>query len=238
MTSREPSRVGVARMFDRIAPRYDLLNRTLSFGLDVSWRRRVLQHLPDRPGLKALDVATGTADLALLLAGDARVDRVLGVDVSEEMLAVGREKIAAQPAGAKVELRPGDALDLASLGERFDVVTIAFGIRNVLDVDRALAEMRQALAPGGVALVLEFSTPPPGLFRAAYELYRAHVLPRVGGVVSGDGEAYRYLDETIRTFPSGDAFVAKMTAAGFCDARAWPMSFGAVSLYVGKAAEG
>ena len=228
----EPSRVGVWRMFDRIAPRYDLLNRTLSLGLDVSWRREVVRHLPERDGLRALDVATGTADLLLLLLDQARIERVLGIDLSEEMLEKGKEKLARHPRAAAAELVRGDALELSSLGEKFDVVTIAFGIRNVLDVDHALREMHAVLSPGGRAMVLEFSTPPPGLFRAVYDVYRAHLLPRIGSLVSGDAEAYRYLDETIRTFPSGEVFLAKMTAAGFEHARAVSMSFGAVTLYI------
>lgn len=236
-TSTEPSRAGVSRMFDRIAPRYDLLNRTLSFGLDVSWRQKVRAHLPEREGMRVLDVATGTGDLALTLLDDPRTERVLGVDLSEEMLARGQDKLARHPRGERGELRPGDALDLASLGERFDAVTVAFGIRNVLDVDAALRQMRSVLLPGGRALVLEFSTPPPGLFRAAYGIYRAHVLPVIGGLVSGDRAAYRYLDETIRTFPSGEAFLEKMRDAGLEDARCIPLSFGAVSLYVASAPE-
>lgn len=232
----EPSRVGVGQMFNRIAPRYDLLNRTLSFGLDASWRRKVRACLPNRQPLRILDVATGTADLALTLVEDTKTESVLGVDIAEEMLARGREKAARHPRGQQVRLEAGDALKLQEWGT-FDVVTISFGIRNVLDVDHALREMKAVLNPGGRALVLEFSTPEAGLFRSAYELYRAHVLPRVGGLVSGDSGAYRYLDDTIRTFPSGEAFLEKMRNAGFTDTRAHPLTFGTVTLYEGNVPE-
>lgn len=229
-----PSRAGVGQMFNRIAPRYDLLNRTLSFGLDVSWRKKVRAHLPSRGELAILDVATGTADLALSLAEDERTRSVLGVDIAEEMLAQGRTKLPAHPAGGRVRLEAGDALELSRLGRNFDVVTIAFGIRNVLDVDRALREMFAVLKPGGRVLVLEFSTPKAGLFRWAYELYRAQLLPRVGGWISGDASAYRYLDDTIRTFPSGEAFLSLMQGAGFCETRAHPLTLGTVTLYEGS----
>lgn len=151
-----PSRQGVGEMFDRIAPRYDLLNRLLSMGLDIRWRQRVLKALPEGEHLRVLDVATGTADLALALARLGRVEHVTGVDISEEMLACGRPKVERLGLADKVVLERGDALDLQRFSG-FDVATIAFGIRNVLDVEAALRQMAGALRPGGRVLVLEFS---------------------------------------------------------------------------------
>ncbi len=233
----EPSRVGVSQMFDKIAHRYDLLNRTLSMGMDQSWRKKVVSRLPARQALRVLDVATGTGDLAIAIGQDPRVASVLGIDLAEEMLARGRIKLVPHRKGAPIELHTGDALDLQSLGQTFDVVTNSFGIRNVLDVDQALREMRAVLRPGGKALVLEFSTPPNPVFRAIYELYRAHILPRVGGLVSGDPGAYQYLDRTNRTVPAGEAFLDKMRSAGFHTTRVHRLSLGAVSLYEGVVAE-
>jgi demethylmenaquinone methyltransferase/2-methoxy-6-polyprenyl-1,4-benzoquinol methylase len=233
------SRVGVGNMFDRIAHRYDALNAILSFGLHTGWRRRALAHLPrrsDGAGLRVLDVATGTGDVAQLLLARGDVARVVGCDVSEGMLALGREKMARHDRAACVELVPGDATALPFDDAGFDAVTMSFGLRNVVDIDIALRELLRVLAPGGRLIVLEFATPRPGPFAAVYEAYRRHVLPVVGGAISGDGQAYRYLDRTIATFPSGDALRARFDAAGF--ARTWSeaLTGGAVGITVGERA--
>lgn len=236
----EESRVGVDRMFDRIAHRYDALNRVLSFGLDKGWRKRALAHLPaPRPsstGLRVLDVATGTADVALLLLDRDDVASVTGVDVSEQMLSRGREKSAVHPRGAAVTLQTGDATALPFADGSFDAVTMSFGLRNVVDVDLALRELHRVLTPGGRAIVLEFGTPRAGPFASVYATYRRHLLPRIGGALSGDAKAYRYLDRTIATFPSGEALRTRFVAAGF--ARAWlePLVQGAVGITVGERA--
>jgi demethylmenaquinone methyltransferase/2-methoxy-6-polyprenyl-1,4-benzoquinol methylase len=224
-------------MFDRIAHRYDALNRVLSFGLDTGWRKRALAHLP-RPaspaGLRVLDVATGTADVALLLLDRDDTAAVTGVDVSTAMLDHGRRKAAQHPRGEALVLQTGDATALPFGDGCFDAVTMAFGLRNVIDVDAALRELWRVLVPGGRAIVLEFGTPQPGPFAALYEQYRRHVLPRIGGALSGDAHAYRYLDRTIATFPSGDALRARFDDAGF--ARTWqePLVGGAVGITVGE----
>jgi demethylmenaquinone methyltransferase/2-methoxy-6-polyprenyl-1,4-benzoquinol methylase len=233
-TAPGPSRDGVGKMFDRIAHRYDLLNRVLSGGLDTRWRAKVRAALPARPGLRVLDVATGTGDLLIELAGDPRVDEVVGVDIAEEMLAVGRGKLARRGV-ENARMVTGDAQALEAYAGGFDVVTIAFGIRNVPDTDLGLAQMRAALKPGGVALILEFSEPEGPVFGPVYRGYRRHLLPRVGGMLSGDTSAYRYLDETIGTFPSGEAFLERMRRAGFDDVGVEPLTFGSVSLYRGRA---
>lgn len=231
-----PSRAHVAAMFDGIAHRYDVANRVLSMGLDIGWRDRLKSHLPatgrDGRPLRVLDVATGTADLAIALARDPRVGDVVGVDVSTGMLAHGQAKVQKAGLTAQVTLDVGDARVLAGLAD-FDVVTISFGIRNVPDTLRGLTAMKQALAPGGVLLVLEFAEPTMPVFAPAYRAYRRHVLPVVGGVIAGDRSAYRYLDDTIATFPSGHAFVGLLREAGFVDAAFEPLTFGAVHLYRG-----
>lgn len=229
-----PSRAHVAAMFDGIAHRYDVANRVLSMGLDIGWRARLKSHLPaagrgGRP-LRVLDVATGTADLAIALAKDPRVGDVVGVDASEGMLAHGAAKVSSAALGERVRLEVGDARVLTGQSD-FDVVTISFGIRNVPDTLLGLRAMREALAPGGVLLVLEFAEPTTPLFGPAYRVYRRHVLPVLGGVIAGDQSAYRYLDDTIASFPSGEAFVALLGEAGFVDAAFEPLTLGAVHLY-------
>ncbi len=225
----------VPRMFDRIAHRYDLLNRLLSFRRDVAWRKAMLRHLPAGEGLAVLDLATGTGDVLVALCGDgARVLRGVGLDPSAGMLRIAVEKCAARGLSGKLRFLLGDATCLGLRSERFDVVTIAFGIRNVPDVGLALREMLRVLKPGGRALVLEFSMPGNRLFRALYLLYFRHFLPRLGGMISGDRDAYAYLNRTVEAFPSGDAFCALMTEAGFGEVRAYPLTFGIATLYVGS----
>jgi demethylmenaquinone methyltransferase/2-methoxy-6-polyprenyl-1,4-benzoquinol methylase len=220
------------RMFDRIAPRYDLLNRLLSFRRDVAWRRTLIRALPQGDRLRVLDLATGTADVLLAMCREgARVRRAVGVDKSGGMLALGKRK--ADRAGASADFVHGDAQALSFTDGAFDAITIAFGIRNVPDVPAALREMRRTLRPGGRALVLEFSTPSNPVFRRLYFLYFRHVLPRIGAIVSGDAQAYRYLNESAETFPHGEAFLALMRAAGFASVSARPLSSGIATLYQG-----
>jgi len=222
------------RMFDRIAPRYDLLNRLLSFRRDVAWRRALVHALPAGEGLRVLDLATGTGDVLLSLCAEpGKIARGVGLDKSGGMIARGREKIAHAPQASALNLVRGDACDLGFADETFDAVTIAFGIRNVPDVPAALREIRRVLRPGGRALILEFSLPRNALLRAGYLAYFRHVLPRVGGVVSGDAQAYRYLNESVEAFPYGEAFLALMRAAGFARVQAAEQSFGIATLYTG-----
>lgn len=233
----EPSRHEVWRMFDRIAPRYDLLNRVLSGGRDVAWRRELARWLPEREPLRLLDVATGTADQILMLMDQStRIATATGVDLAEKMLDVGREKIRQQGRQDRVTLKTGDALAIPEADATYDVCTISFGIRNVIDVPAGLREMRRVLKPGGRALVLEFSQPTARGFRALYFFYLRHVLPVLGGWFSGDRDAYRYLNVTIETFPSGEAFCALMREAGFVNVRAVPLTLGIASIYIGDVA--
>ncbi|MCP4498480.1 MAG: bifunctional demethylmenaquinone methyltransferase/2-methoxy-6-polyprenyl-1,4-benzoquinol methylase UbiE [Deltaproteobacteria bacterium] len=237
----ERSRENAFEMFNRIAPRYDLVNRVLSGGIDIWWRKKVVAALPSQEGLQILDVATGTGDLLVAMAKAPSVQRVLGVDVSEGMIEAGQHKLLPfqkkGPAEKNVEMKLGDALALEEYEGQFDVVTIAFGIRNVIDVDLALRQMFATLRPGGKLLVLEFSTPKNAVVAPTYNLYRKEILPRVGGWVSGNKEAYRYLDETIASFPSGDEFLDMMTNAGFTKCITQPLTFGVASLYEGRKGE-
>lgn len=232
--SDEPSRAQVWQMFDRIAPRYDLLNRLLSFRRDVAWRKRMGRMIPEGPELTLLDIATGTADQILsLMAATPRIKRSIGVDMSEGMLDYGRKKIARLGWEQRVQLKTGDAMRIPEADRAFDVATMSFGIRNVLNVSGALREIQRVLKPGGRALILEFSTPANPVFRPLYFFYLRHILPRLGGIISGDSTAYKYLNRTIETFPSGENFCVLMREAGFVRVKATPLTFGIASIYQG-----
>jgi demethylmenaquinone methyltransferase/2-methoxy-6-polyprenyl-1,4-benzoquinol methylase len=228
-------RVEVWQMFDRIAPTYDLVNRLLSFNLDVRWRREVHSHLPKVDDLRLLDLATGTGDQVIAMTRTGGIGSAVGMDMSVEMLAIGREKVAEAGLSEVISMENGDATALPFEDDSFDAVTISFGIRNVVHVDKALAEMRRILRPGGRAIILEFSLPRNPVVRLGHLMYLRYVLPLVGGLVSGDWNAYRYLNTTIEAFPYGEAFTAKMRDAGFEQAQANPVTFGIATIYVGAA---
>lgn len=235
MMMEEPSRREVWRMFDRIAPKYDRVNRILSFGIDRSWRDRMACELPSRPRLRVLDLATGTGDQLLTFAGSPAVDMAegVGMDLAEEMLDLGREKIDAADLSDCLVLETGDATKVPVEDDSFDATSISFGIRNVENMDEVLREMYRVLKVDGRTLILEFSMPPNPMVRGLHLFYLRHVLPRVGGWVSGDLAAYQYLNETIETFPCGESFCHRMREAGFVNVRAIPLTFGIVSLYRG-----
>jgi len=229
-----PSKQESWRMFNRIARRYDLLNRLLSLRQDVRWRKKLTEYLPDRENLFVLDLATGTADVLLsLFANSPRVSRGIGVDPAEEMLRIGQKKIQQQQLSDRIELRTGDAMQLPFPASTFDVVTIAFGIRNVPDVPAALSEMYRILKRGGRALVLEFSLPENKLLRTLYLFYFRHILPGVGGFISGDAFAYKYLNRTVETFPYGEDFCEILRAQKFENVRYAPLTFGIATIYRG-----
>jgi len=229
-----PVRTEAWRMFDRIAHRYDFLNRVLSMRRDVAWRKHLSELLPPRDDLRVLDLATGTGDVLLALRTDsASVRSGVGVDMSGKMLAIGKQKFEDTGHATALRMVRGDATSLAIAGEQFDVATISFGIRNVVDVDAALREMHRVLKPGGRALILEFALPENALLRWSYLLYFRNVLPAIGGMVSGDSYAYRYLNQTVETFPYGEAFCELMRGAGFKDVASYPLTFGIAMIYWG-----
>jgi len=220
-------------MFDRIAHRYDLLNHLFSLNIDKRWRRRVNEFLPKGDRLDVLDLACGTGDQLLALYAGGRVQSGVGIDLAENMLALGRRKIDAAGLGNRLQLQTGDAQRLAFADSSFDVVTISFGIRNMVDVGLALCEVLRVLRPGGRVLVLEFSLPRSRLTRSVYLFYLRHILPRLGRALSGDSEAYRYLNRTIETFPNGEDFCRLMADSGFKNARPHPLTFGIATIYAG-----
>ena len=232
--STAPSRQDVPNMFDRIADRYDLLNRLLSFGTDVRWRKKVAKQLDGLSPLRLLDVATGTADQLLALVRNRKFDFAVGLDVSRGMLSHGVRKVDEAKLPNPVAMVHGDALALPLADNSINAVTISFGIRNVLDVPKALTEMSRVLQPGGRAVILEFSLPANALIRWGYLIYFRHVLPKIGGLISGDWYAYNYLNKTVETFPYGEDFADLMRAAGFESVRIIPLTFGIASIYVGE----
>ncbi len=234
-----PPRADVWRMFDRIAPRYDLLNRLLSFRRDVTWRNRLRRHLPGRDDVQVLDVATGTGDVIVsLLTGLQPAAWVVGVDLSPQMLQLARAKLASQGLAGKACLIRSNAESLPFRDDSFDVVTIAFGIRNVLNTSHALSEMYRVLLPNGKALVLEFSLPSNPIIRKLYPFHLRGILPRVGALISGDRHAYRYLHETVETYPHGEVFLARMRQAGFTAVDADRLTCGIATIYHGVKAHG
>jgi demethylmenaquinone methyltransferase/2-methoxy-6-polyprenyl-1,4-benzoquinol methylase len=227
-----PSRKEAPQMFDRIADRYDLLNRLLSLRRDVYWRRRLVDFVPEGQNLRLLDLATGTADVALTLCQRCpRITSAIGVDMSETMLQLGQQKVVAASLEERITLKRDDATNLDIDSDSFDCVTIAFGIRNLTDFRAGLSEMHRVLAPGGRLLILEFSIPSNRLVRWFYLPYFQHVLPRIGAVISGDGQAYRYLERTVSSFPHGAEMVRHIEATGFQNVTATPLTFGAVTIY-------
>lgn len=222
----------ISGMFDSIAPRYDLLNRLLSAGLDQKWRRRAVRELRLRPGAEVLDLCTGTADLALMtLDGHPDAD-VVGVDFSGAMLRLGLEKVRTAGRQKEIHLARGDATRIPLPDASRDAATIGFGIRNVAEPGKALAELARVLRPGGRLAILEFGHPRiPGI-RSLYLWYFKYLLPAIGRVISKHGSAYSYLPASVGAFPPPDEFVRLIESHGFVTVEAVPLTFGIVYLYV------
>jgi demethylmenaquinone methyltransferase/2-methoxy-6-polyprenyl-1,4-benzoquinol methylase len=226
-----PESSAVRSMFGRIARRYDLANRLLSLGRDTSWRKRLVAAALRGGPSEILDLATGSGDVAFALSRQAPGARILGMDFCLPMLAEAeRKKGAARGRHSNVRFAEGDGLSLPLPGATFDVVTIAFGLRNMADRGRSLGEMRRVLRPGGRLLILEFSQPRPW-FRPVYFLYLERMLPWAAGVVTGDRAAYVYLNQTIRSFPGRDALSAEIGEAGFFDVHSDALTLGIVALH-------
>lgn len=226
-----PEKAAVRTMFDRIAPRYDLLNRVLSAGIDVRWRRRCIDAAG--PATRLLDVCSGTGDLLVEFLRRDPTRTGLGVDLSSAMLAHGAAKLRRRGMAERAGLVAGDAERLPVAAESVDAVTVAFGIRNVGQPLAALREMRRVLRPGGRAVILEFSMP-QGTLGALYRMYFTHVLPRIGGWVSGDGGAYAYLPASVERFARPSEFGALMEGAGFARVTWQPLTGGIAHLYIGE----
>lgn len=220
----------VQQMFDNIAHKYDFLNRFLSLGIDVGWRKKAIKMLAEHEPKKILDVATGTADFALATL-PLQPEEVIGVDISEGMLDVGRKKITDQGI-TNVRLEYGDSEQLRFEDNQFDAVIVAFGVRNFENLDQGLAEINRVLKPGGVAMILEFSKP-TGLFGLIFSIYNKTLLPLWGKLFSGDSAAYTYLPESVAAFPEGDEFKQIMRSLSYRKVNDRRLTFGVCSIYTG-----
>lgn len=222
----------VEQMFDNIAPTYDRLNHVLSFNIDRIWRKRVMRIVRRHKPQLVMDIATGTGDLAIAMA--KRIDdvRIMGVDLSEEMLRVAQGKVLKLGMAERISLTKGDAENLDMVAsESVDAVTVAFGVRNFENLEQGLGELYRTLKPGGKLIVLEFSIPRNKLVRWVYAQYSHRLLPRIGAMISKDRKAYDYLPDSVEEFPSPERFSAMLLGVGFADVKAKSQSFGIAHIY-------
>ncbi len=224
----------VADMFDDIAHRYDFLNRFLSGGLDIGWRKKALGYLSDLKPKTILDVATGTADVAIMASALLKPDAITGIDISDGMLEIGRKKINKLGLQNTIELLNGDSETITFKTASFDAVTVAFGVRNFQHLEKGMAEILRVLKPGGKLVVLEFSKPKIPLVKSFYNLYMKVVTPNMGKLFSKNRNAYQYLDESIRKFPEGKDFLRVLDNTGFINTQSKPLSLGICSIYCGE----
>jgi len=225
-------KVQVARMFDSISGNYDFLNHFLSLGIDIRWRKKAVKLLEAEKPKVILDVATGTGDFAIQTLS-LNPDKVIGIDISEGMLEVGRKKMMDRGYDAQIELLSGDSENLPFEQNKFDAVIVAFGVRNFENLEKGLAEMHRVLKPGGRMVVLEFSKPRMFPFKQLYNFYFTFILPKIGKLISKDPAAYTYLPESVQAFPDGDNFLGILNRLGFKDTLCKPLTLGISSLYTG-----
>ena len=234
--SQKTKKEEVQQMFDNIAPTYDKLNHILSLSIDKMWRRRVVRKVRRMKPEKIMDLATGTGDLAIKMAKAMPKAKIMGVDLSEKMLAVAAEKVRRKGLDDHIALYQGDAENLDVTDGVLDVVTVAFGVRNFGNLEQGLSEIMRSLRSGGHIVVLEFSTPRNWLVRKCYQFYSNHVMKPVGGMVSKDRKAYDYLPDSIVEFPDRERFLDIMQRTGFVECRRFSQSFGIAQIYIGKKA--
>ncbi|MFT4203020.1 MAG: bifunctional demethylmenaquinone methyltransferase/2-methoxy-6-polyprenyl-1,4-benzoquinol methylase UbiE [Chitinophagaceae bacterium] len=224
----------VASMFDNIAAKYDFLNHFLSIGIDVSWRRHALDELKSLHPKKMLDVATGTGDVAIMAAKRLKPQTIVGLDLSEGMLNVGKEKIAKAKLDHIIEMVQGDSENLPFEDNTFDAVTVSFGVRNFQNLEKGLKEMYRVLRPGGKCVIVEFSRPKQSFFKGIYKLYMNVVTPNIGKMVSRNYEAYEYLNESAKHFPDRSDFAHIMDSCGYTDTQFIPQTMGICCIYTGE----
>jgi demethylmenaquinone methyltransferase/2-methoxy-6-polyprenyl-1,4-benzoquinol methylase len=221
------------KLFDRIAQRYDLLNLVLSFGMAAGWRRSMITCFPQKTNLDVLDIATGTADIPLILSRSGlNIRKIIGLDLSEGMLSVGRHKLERAGCSSRIELRSGDGQELPFGDKSFDVVTVGFGLRNFPDLMKGLTEAYRVLRPGGSFIILEFSRPERFPFHQLHEAYMRFIVPFVGFILTGDLKAYTYLSRTVAAFPYGERFGRIIRQAGFKEVERKPCFLGAATVYI------
>ena len=222
----------LAAMFDRISPKYDALNHILSLDIDKVWRKKTAKIVSKNQPKAILDLATGTADLAIALAKNNPQAHIIGLDISEKMLEIGKEKVKLQNLENQIELHHGDAASLPFEDARFDAVTVAFGVRNFEDLSKGLSEMHRVLKTNGQAVILEFSLPERFPVKQLYNFYFKHLLPNIGKWISKDGNAYSYLPLSVEKFPKPSDFCNILGSFGLKNCQIKPLSFGIATLYV------
>ena len=220
----------VAQMFDTISGNYDNLNRVISFGIDVKWRKKVLKMVGESNPKTILDIATGTGDLAILMA-KTKADKIIGLDISAGMLEVGVQKIAAKNLTKTIEMVLGDSENMPFEDNYFDAITVAFGVRNFEHLEKGLAEILRVLKPNGTFVILETSVPDKTPYKQGYQLYSNHILPLIGKLFSKDDAAYGYLSESAAAFPYGEKLNNILRKIGFIDVEALPQTFGVATIY-------
>lgn len=223
----------VAKMFDNISHRYDFLNHFLSLGIDKGWRKKAISLIKPYSPKQILDVATGTGDFALQ-ALSLNPERIVGVDISEGMLDVGRKKMQTRGVSNRIEMLSGDSENLPFEDNIFDAVTVGFGVRNFENLNKGLNEINRVMKPGAILAVLEFSRPKKFPFKQVYNFYFKAILPKIGRWVSSDKAAYTYLPESVDAFPDGDDFVAILRSVGFNNIGCKPVTFGISTIYTAQ----
>ena len=224
----------IAAMFDRISPKYDALNHLLSLNIDKVWRRKTAKAVAKSQPKIILDLATGTADLAIALAKRNPQAHIIGMDISEKMLEIGTEKVAKKGFANQIELRIGDAAALPFESNSFDVVTVAFGVRNFENLTKGLSEIHRVLKPEGQTFILEFSMPQKFPIKQTYLLYFKHILPKIGRWLSKDANAYSYLPVSVEQFPKPQNFLQTLSSQGLSEGVMRPYSGGIAMLYIAK----
>jgi demethylmenaquinone methyltransferase/2-methoxy-6-polyprenyl-1,4-benzoquinol methylase len=223
----------VADMFNNISKTYDFLNHFMSLGIDIIWRKKAINELKkDKPQL-ILDVATGTGDFAFEALGILKPKKIIGVDISQGMLDIAKQKISKRGLSDKFEVKLGDSEKLPFDANEFDAVTVAYGVRNFENLETGLSDIHRVLKPGGKAVVLEFSKPKVFPIKQLYKFYFNYVTPGIGKLFSKDARAYTYLPESVAAFPDGEAFTGLMQKAGFKNTKSRPLAFGICSIYIG-----
>ena len=220
----------VEQMFDSIAPKYDFLNRFLSLGIDQAWRKKAINSLKEVNPKQILDVATGTADLAIA-ALKLKPDHITGIDISNQMLQVGRDKIGNKQLSGKITLQQADSVNLPFEDNKFDAITVAFGVRNFEFLQQGINQMYRVTRKGGKLAVLEFSKPKSFPFKQLYNFYFKYILPGWGGFISKSKTAYTYLPESVEHFPEGESFAVYLKNAGYINIKIRPLTFGICTLY-------
>jgi demethylmenaquinone methyltransferase/2-methoxy-6-polyprenyl-1,4-benzoquinol methylase len=220
----------VAKMFDTISGNYDNLNRVISFGIDVKWRKKVLQMVARTNPVNILDIATGTGDLAILMA-QTKAQKIIGLDISAGMLEIGTKKIEEKKLSQTIEMVLGDSENMPFEDHFFDAVTVAFGVRNFEHLEKGLSEILRVLKPGGIFVILETSVPDKTPYRQGYNFYSKNILPLIGKLFSKDDVAYGYLSESAASFPYGEALNNILRKTGFINVEALPQTFGVATIY-------